>query len=160
MLPLDKLEQLSRRYAELDDLMCQPQVLSDRAQLSKLNKERTDLEPLSAAFGRDREVERKIQEDEEALSDPELRELVQMELPELQSERTDLEKSIQFLLLPADPNDKKNTILEIRSGEGGEEAALFAADLFRMYSRFAETQRWSIEVLSLSESATGGYKEC
>jgi peptide chain release factor 1 len=159
MLPLDKLEQLSRRYAELDDLMCQPQVLSDRVQLSKLNKERSDLEPLMQAFGRYREVARKIQEDEEALSDPELRELVQMELPELQSERTGLEKSIQFLLLPADPHDKKNTILEIRSGEGGEEAALFAADLFRMYSRYAETQKWTIEILSSSESATGGFKE-
>jgi peptide chain release factor 1 len=159
MLPLDKLEHLSRRYAELDDLMCQPQVLADRNQLSKLNKERTDLEPLIQAFGRYRELVRKIHEDEEALADPELRELVQMELPELQAERGELEKSIQLLLLPADPNDKKNTILEIRSGEGGEEAALFAADLFRMYSRYAETQKWGIEILSTSESATGGIKE-
>lgn len=159
MLPIDKLEQLARRYAELDDLMCQPQVLSDRNQLSKLNKERTDLEPLIAAFGRYRDVEKKIKEDEEALSDPDLRELVQMELPELNAERVELEKSIEFLLLPADPNDKKNTILEIRSGEGGEEAALFAADLFRMYSRYAETLGWKIEILSTSESTTGGFKE-
>src|SRR4029078_4516666 len=76
------------------------------------------------------------------------------------AERISVEQSIQLLLLPPDPNDKKNTILEIRSGEGGEEAALFAADLFRMYARDAETQGWTVEVMNLSESATGGYKEC
>src|SRR3954463_14028557 len=107
MLPLDKLEQLARRYSELDDLMCQPQVLSDRNQLSKLNKERSDLEPLIAAFGRYQNVAKKIQEDEEALGDPELRELAQLELPELNAVRLDLERSIELLLLPADPNDKK-----------------------------------------------------
>jgi peptide chain release factor 1 len=160
MLPLEKLEQLSRRYAELDELMCQPQVLSDRNQLSKLNKERSDLDPLMQKFRRYRDIEKKIQEDEEALADPELRELAQMEITELGTERTELEKTIQLLLLPPDPNEKRNTILEIRSGEGGEEAALFAADLFRMYARFAEVQGWKIEVLSLSESATGGIKEC
>ena len=160
MLPIEKLEQLSRRYRELDDLMCQPQVLADRHQLSKLTKERSDLEPLVAQFQRYRDVEKKIREDEEAMADPELRALVEEELPRLSEERTTLEQSIQLLLLPADPNDKKNTILEIRSGEGGEEAALFAADLFRMYARYAETQGWTMEVLSLSESATGGYKEC
>jgi peptide chain release factor 1 len=139
--------------------MCQPQVLSDRTQLSKLNKERSDLEPLIIAFGRYRDLAKKIQEDEEALNDPELRELAQMELPELNAERTELERAIELLLLPADPNDKKNTILEIRSGEGGEEAALFAADLFRMYTRYAETIGWKIEILSSSESTTGGFKE-
>ena len=159
MLPLDKLEQLSRRYLELDDLLCDPRVLADRHQLSKLNKERTDIEAIVQAFGRYRELERKIREDEEALADPELRELVELELPGLQTERTTLEGQIQLLLLPTDPNDKKNIVLEIRGGEGGEEASLFAADLFRMYSRFAETKGWNIEVLSVSESSSGGYKE-
>ena len=159
MLPIAKLEQLSRRYGELDDLLCQPAVLADRHQLSKLNKERTELEPVVQAFSRYRDLEKKIKDDEEALADPDLRELAEMELPELQSERGNLEKSIELLLLPQDPNDKKNTILEIRSGEGGEEAALFAADLFRMYSRYAETQGWKIEVLSLSEASAGGIKE-
>ena len=159
MLPLDKLEQLSRRYVELDDLLCDPRVLSDRNQLSKLNKERTDIEPLVHAFARYRDLEKKIREDEEALADPELRSLVELELPELQAERGTLASEIQVLLLPTDPNDKKNVVLEIRGGEGGEEAALFAADLFRMYSRFAETKGWSIEILSSSESSTGGYKE-
>ena len=160
MLPLEKLEQLSKRYTELDELMCRPDVLSDRNQLSKLTKERSDLEPLVQAFSRYREVAKKIKEDEEALGDPELRELAELELPELQTERGTLEQQIQLLLLPTDPNDKKNVVLEIRGGEGGEEAALFAADLFRMYSRFAEKKGWAIEILSTSESATGGYKEC
>jgi peptide chain release factor 1 len=160
MLPIEKLEQLSRRYVELDDLLCRPQVLNDRTQLSKLNKERSEIEPLVHAFSRYRDLTKKIEEDEDALADPELRELAQMELPELNVERGALEKQIQLLLLPPDPNEKRNVILEIRAGEGGEEAALFAADLFRMYARYAEGQNWRIEVLSLSESATGGYKEC
>jgi peptide chain release factor 1 len=159
MLPHDRLESLSRRYAELDDLMCQPQVLADRSQLAKLNKERSDLEPLIQAYGRYRDVAKQIADDEAALGDPELRDLAQLELPELQAKRTELEGAIQLLLLPTDPNDKKNIILEIRSGEGGEEAALFAADLFRMYARYAETQGWKLEILTSSESATGGYKE-
>ena len=160
MLPTDKLEQLVRRYGELEELLCLPAVLSDRAKLSKLNKERSDLEPLVAAFARYRDLEKRIHDNEEALADPELREIAQAELPGLTSDRGTLEQAIQLLLLPPDPNDRKNTILEIRSGEGGEEAALFAADLFRMYSRYAETKAWKIEILSTSESATGGIKEC
>jgi peptide chain release factor 1 len=160
MLPMEKLDQLVRRFGELEELLCSPEVLGDRTKLSRLNKERSDLEPLIGAFARYRDVERKIRDDEEALGDPDLRELAEAELPTLAAERGQLEQSIQLLLLPPDPNDKKNTILEIRSGEGGEEAALFAADLFRMYARYAERREWKIEVLSLSESATGGYKEC
>src|SRR5213075_2899721 len=159
MLPIEKLTQLIRRYSELDELMCRPDVLSDRNQLSKLTKERSDLELLVQAFGRYREIEKKLKEDEEALADPELRELAELEIPELQASLSGLEKQIQLLLLPADPNDKKNVILEIRGGEGGEEAALFAADLFRMYARYAETKRWKMEILNVSESQTGGYKE-
>jgi peptide chain release factor 1 len=160
MLPIEKLDQLVRRYAEVEELLCRPDVLSDRARSQKLNKERSDLEPLVTAMSRYRELQKKIHDDEEALADPELRELAQAELSGLQDERTRLEGSIQLLLLPADPNDRKNTILEIRSGEGGEEAALFASDLFRMYARYAERRGWKIEVLSSSESTTGGIKEC
>ncbi len=160
MLPMEKLEQLSRRQGELEEMLCRPDVLSDRARFNKLNKERSDLEPLVAAVGRYREIVRKIHDDEEALADPELRELAQAELPDLAAERGRLEQSIQLLLLPPDPYERKNTILEIRSGEGGEEAALFAADLFRMYTRYAERKAWTVEILSQSESATGGFKEC
>ena len=159
MIPLDKLEQLAKRHRQLDDLLCSPEVASDRAAFTRLNKERSELDPISQAYGRYKELSTKIKDDEDALSDPELRPLVLAELPELLSAQKQLEKEIQVLLLPVDPHDTKNTILEIRSGEGGEEAALFAADLFRMYARYAETKGWTVEVLSLSESATRGYKE-
>ncbi len=160
MLPIDKLEGIARRYGELEEQLGSPEVLTDRARFSKLNKERSDLEPLVDALSRYRDLEKKIRDDEEALADPELREFAQAELHELSGERGRLEQSIQLLLLPPDPAERKNTILEIRSGEGGEEAALFAADLFRMYARYAERRGWKVEVLSLSESATGGLKEC
>src|SRR5580692_6286357 len=160
MLPLEKLEQISRRQTELEELLCRPDVLGDRARFNKLNKERSDLEPLVDAVARYLDVVKKIRDDEEALGDPELRELAQAELPELVAARGHLEQAIQLLLLPPDPYERKNTILEIRSGEGGEEAALFAADLFRMYSRYAERKGWNVEILSQSESATGGLKEC
>ncbi len=161
MLPLEKLEHLARRYRDLDELLCRPDVLGDRNELAKLNKERGELEPLdgasSTATVRSR---RRSPRTSRRANDPELRELVELELPELEREKSSLEESIQLLLLPPDPDERKNTILEIRSGEGGEEAALFAADLFRMYTRFAETLGWKVEVLNLSESATGGIKEC
>jgi peptide chain release factor 1 len=159
VLPNDKLDLLVRRYGELEELLCKQEVLADRAKLQKLNKERSDLEPLVSAISQYRDLERKIRDDKEALDDPELRDLAQAELPELEKQLVGLEGSIQLLLLPPDPNDKKNTILEIRSGEGGEEAALFAADLFRMYARYAETKGWKIETTFTSESATGGIKE-
>ena len=94
-----------------------------------------------------------------ALSDPELRELAELEIPELEQQLVELEQQINLLLLPSDPNDARNTVLEIRAGTGGEEAALFAADLFRMYSRYAEGRRWKVEILSMSEASAGGYKE-
>ena len=160
MLPTEKLELLTRRFSELDELMCLPDALGSHEKLTRLMREKTDLEPLVTAYKRLREVDRNLANDREALADPELRELAELEIPELEAERAELEKSIQLLLLPTDPNDKKNTILEIRSGEGGEEAALFAADLFRMYSRYADTLGWKVEVLSVSEATAGGYKEC
>jgi peptide chain release factor 1 len=159
MLPIQKLEAVARRFSELENLLCSPGVLTNHQQLQQLNRERSEIEPVIHAFNRWREIDRRIREDREALSDPELRSLVEDELPELEKQADSLEQSLTLLLLPTDPNDKKNVILEIRSGEGGEEAALFAADLFRMYSRYAETQRWNVEILSASESQTGGYKE-
>ncbi len=159
MLPRERLEQLAKRFVELDDLLCQPDVLGDRQKLARLNRERGEIEPLVHAFDKYRDLERRIADDEASLADPELREIAELELPELQAERTRLEDSMRTLLLPVDPNDSKNTILEIRQGEGGEEAALFAADLFRMYCRFAETHGWKVEILSTSEAAAGGMKE-
>jgi peptide chain release factor 1 len=134
-------------------------VLSDSNQLTKLNRERSELEPVVSAFGRLLALERRIEDDKQALADPELAELAAAELPELEAEQRTLEQGVRVLLLPKDPNDSKNTVVEIRQGEGGEEAALFAADLFRMISRYAERNRWNVEILSMSEASAGGYKE-
>ena len=156
MIPRERLEQLAKRFVEIDEILCNPPRDTD---LNRLYRERAQIEPLIGAFDKYRAVERQIAEDEAALADPELRELASMELPTLQADRKSLEESIKILLLPKDPNDSKNTILEIRQGEGGEEAALFAADLFRMYCRYAEAQGWKVEILSTSEAAAGGLKE-
>jgi peptide chain release factor 1 len=159
MLPIERLEQISRRYGELDELLCRPDVISDRDKLFKYNKERAEIEPLVQSFARYRKVLGELEDSEAMLADPEMRALAQDDVARLSSERDALEKKIQLLLIPPDPNEGKNTILEIRAGEGGEEAALFAADLFRMYARYAESQGWKVEVLSSSDSGMGGYKE-
>jgi peptide chain release factor 1 len=159
MLPIDKLESLRARFDELQDLLCQADVVNDSTRYVKLSRERGELQPLVDAYERYRKLQRQVREDREALSDPELREMAQEELPQLEAELQSLGADISLLLLPTDPNDARNTILEIRNGTGGEEAALFAADLFRMYSRYAEKKGWRIQLLSSSESATGGLKE-
>jgi peptide chain release factor 1 len=159
MLPREKLKSLARRHEEVESLLCEPQVHSDPKRLNSLNRERAQLLPIIEALSKLEAVERRIKEDEEVLSDPELGPMVREELPQLQKQREELEQAIRLLLLPRDPNDEKNTILEIRGGTGGEEAALFAADLFRMYTRYAETRGWRVEVLTLSEASAGGLKE-
>jgi peptide chain release factor 1 len=159
MIPVGKLESLVRRYAELDQLLCDPKVFGDPQKLNSFNRERSGLSNIVEAFHEWRSVEKHVAEDREAMSDPELGPLVKQELPELEAKLADLEQRIFVLLLPKDPNDEKNTLLEIRAGTGGEEAALFAADLFRMYSRYAETRGWKIELLSSSDAAAGGLKE-
>jgi peptide chain release factor 1 len=159
MLPIEKLENMARRFDELEGMLCDPVILADPSRLRQLNKERVDIEPLVLAFGRFRALERAVADDRSALSDPELRELAQSELEEHQAELARVAADLEVLLLPKDPNDERNTILEIRAGTGGEEAALFAADLFRMFSRYAETRGWKIEVLSKSDASAGGIKE-
>jgi peptide chain release factor 1 len=159
MLPIEKLEAIRRRSQELDQLLCDPAVHADRNRLQDLNRERSQVGSIVVAFNQWADLGRRIREDEEALGDPELGPLAREELPELEKQRAEVEREIQVLLLPRDPNDEKNTLLEIRAGTGGEEAALFAADLFRMYARYAEAKSWKVEVLSRSEAAPGAYKE-
>ncbi len=159
MLPIDKLDGLSSRYDELEELICQPDVLSDSKRYTLLTRERAELSELVAQYREYKAKQERLAEDKAALSDPELRPLVEEEIPQLEQQLEELGAKIKLLLIPTDPNDVRNTILEIRSGTGGEEAALFAADLFRMYSRFAETQRWRIEIMSTSEAERGGLKE-
>ena len=159
MVPLEKLQSIARRFRELEDMLCRPEIVGDRQAFLKLSKERSELEGVAGAYDRYVALAKKIEEDQAALADPELREMVEAELPELRAEQQKLEEEVRLLLLPSDPNDGKNIILEIRSGEGGEEAALFAADLFKMYGRYAESQKWKLEVMTLSEASAGGYKE-
>lgn len=159
MLPLDKLKALVRRHMEVEQLLCEPAILTDRKRLNNLNRERTQLVPIVEAMDRFDSVMRRIEEDRQALDDPELGPLARQELEELEVERSEIEQSLALLLLPKDPNDERNTILEIRAGTGGEEAALFAADLYRMYVRYAERRAWRVEVLSSSEASAGGLKE-
>lgn len=159
MIPVEKLHEVVRRQDEIDGLMCDPSVIGDSNRLQDLNRERTRIEPIVKTFREWESVCKQIADDKEALDDPELGPLAREELPELEERKNQLEQDIKLLLLPGDPNDEKNTILEIRAGAGGEEAALFAADLFRMYTRYAEAIKWTVEVLSTSEASAGGYKE-
>jgi peptide chain release factor 1 len=159
MLPIEKLVGIRRRREELDQLLCEPAVIADHTRLQELNRERSSVGVLVEAFDLWTDLERRIKEDREALTDPELGPLAEEELPGLEKQRDEAEQRIQVLLLPQDPRDEKNTLLEIRAGTGGEEAALFAADLFRMYARYAEPRGWKVEILSRSEAAPGAYKE-
>lgn len=159
MLPIAKLESLVFRAEELDRLLCEPDVASDSQRYRKLTKERSDLEQLVTTFERYKKLKQQLDDDRAALSDPELRELVIDEIPGLEAETGTLERELTFMLLPADPNDEKNVIVEIRAAEGGDEATLFAADLFRMYLRYAEKKKWRVEVMSESKTLVGGIKE-
>jgi peptide chain release factor 1 len=159
MLPTDKLESLRARFSELEDLLCQSEVTSDSARYTAISRERGELQALVEAYGRYVEVQRRVREDREAVNDPDLRDMVLEELPGLERDLEALEAEISVLLLPSDPNDARNTVLEIRSGTGGDEAGLFAGDLFRMYSRYAERVGWRVELLSASPSSAGGFKE-
>ena len=159
MLPIAKLESLVFRAEELDRLLCEPDVASDSQRYRKLTKERSDLEVLVTTFERYKKLKQQLDDDRAALSDPELRELVVDEIPVLEAETATLERELTFMLLPTDPNDEKNVIVEIRAAEGGDEATLFAGDLFRMYLRYAEKKKWRVEVMSESKTLVGGLKE-
>jgi peptide chain release factor 1 len=159
MLPEEKLASVARRFREVEALLCTPEVLAKPLEARKLNEERAHLEPLIAAFDQYRKVRSDLVQSRELLSDPEMRALAEGEIPGLESRLAELEQEVRVRLLPSDPRDQRNVILEVRSGEGGEEAALFAADLVRMLTRYAETKRWRIEVMSVSEAAAGGLKE-
>ena len=158
-LLLAKLAAVEARYEELSTMLADPAVIANRQQMQKLSKEHSDIRELIETLRLYRDVDKRIVEAREMQKDPEMRELARQEETELGGEQGRLEKSLRELLMPKDPNDEKNIILEIRAGTGGEEAALFAADLFRMDSRFAERRRWSVEILSMSNASAGGLKE-
>ena len=159
---LNKLEVLEDKYKDLSEKIADPEIINDQKVWQKLIKEHADLEPIIMKFREYKEVKNSIAESKEILqeeSDEELRELAKMELAEMEDKVEPIENELKILLLPKDPNDDKNVIVEIRGGAGGDEAALFAGDLFRMYCRYAERKRWKVELLSASDTGVGGYKE-
>ncbi len=158
---IDRLEQMEQRYDELSAQLGLPEVVNDREKYQKAGKALSDLEAPVKKFRELKQVRQGLAEARAMLaeSDPELRAMAEEEIALLAPREPALEEEIKVMLLPKDPNDEKNVILEIRAGTGGDEASLFAAEIFRMYTRFAEQHRWKVEVLSISESGVGGYKE-
>jgi len=159
---LDKLEKIFGRYDEVEALLSDPAVSSDQQRSRELGKEKRTLEPIVRAGRRYEKAFRDLEGSKELLDttgDPELKVLAQEEYGRLKQEVASLEEEIKLLLVPQDPNDSKNFIMEIRAGTGGEEAALFASDLFRMYARFAERKGWRVEIMDRNETGKGGFKE-
>jgi len=157
----DRLEQVSSRYEEIGLLLSQPEVFSDQNRFRDLSVEYSQLEPLVKSWESLREVQVSIEEARQMLSeaDPEMRQMAEDELEEAGKRRESIEREIRLLLLPKDPNDNNNIFLEIRAGTGGDEAAIFAGDLFRMYQKYAESCKWPLEVLSQNQGEHGGFKE-
>ncbi len=158
---LDRLEQMETRYEDLGLQLADPQLVNDQQKYQKIAKAHRDLEDIVGKYRDLRQANQGISDAKGMLneSDPELAAMAQEELTRLQTQASALEEEIKVLLLPKDPNDEKNVVLEIRAGTGGDEASLFVAEVFRMYSRFAEQHRWKVEILSQSESGIGGLKE-
>ncbi|MCB2197577.1 MAG: peptide chain release factor 1 [Bacteroidetes bacterium] len=159
---LEKLEGVKLRFEEVGQLITDPEVINDMKRYVKLNKEYKDLEPLVEAYEEYKNILSNIKDAKEIIAtekDEEMREMAKMELDELEAKVEPLEEEIKVLLLPKDPEDDKNAILEIRAGTGGDEASIFAGDLFKMYTHFCESKKWKIEVTNISEGTVGGYKE-
>lgn len=160
---LGRLEELEKRYIELSDKINDPDIISDNELWRKLMKEHSDITPVIEKYREYKQTMEAIEEAKEMLEDNSLdedfRQLAKEELNENNKKIEEVRNELKVLLLPKDPNDEKNVIVEIRGGTGGDEAALFAGDLFRMYSRYAERQRWKIEIMNSTESDAGGFKE-
>src|SRR6516165_4320630 len=158
----ERLEQIEAKYEELNQALASPEIVSDSARYQKTAKAHSELSPIVGKYREYKDLTRGIVESRALLegeTDPEMLAYAQEELTHLDQRLEEVQEQLKVLLLPRDPNDEKNVILEIRAGTGGDEATLFAAEMFRMYNRYAETNRWKVEVLSTSESGVGGLKE-
>lgn len=158
----DKIENIARRYEDLEKQMLDPDVLADHVQLAELAQERSELQPLVESFRKHAELEEELSDTRELLEmseDPEMEAMAEEEIEQLQAQIESLEERMRRLLVPKDPRDEKNVFIEIRAGAGGDEAAIFAGDLLRMYTRYAESQRWRTEIVDSNEIGVGGYKE-
>ncbi len=156
---LAKLDQLSQRLEELNHLLMQPEATADMNVYRKMTREHAELEPLTTLYQEYALVGRDIVTAQELLSDPEMKAFAEDEIEQAEARQEVLERELQTMLLPKDPNDERNIFLEVRAGTGGDEAALFAGDLLRMYLRYAERNRWQVEMISESSTEVGGYKE-
>ncbi|MEO1051564.1 MAG: peptide chain release factor 1 [Bacteroidota bacterium] len=159
---IEQLEEIKLRFEEVGQLIVQPDAMADMKKYSMLNKEYKDLEKIVNKYNAYTEVVSNIGSAKEVLEnekDPEFRDMAKMELDELTPRKEELEEELKIMLIPKDPNDSKDIVLEIRAGAGGDEAAIFAGDLFRMYQLFAEKNGWQFSVLNLTEGTSGGYKE-
>jgi peptide chain release factor 1 len=157
-----RLDQIEARYEELTQALASPEIMSDSARFQKTAKAHSEISAVVEKYREFKDLRKGIAESKAMLADekdPEMRAYAQEELTQLEARLVGVEEALKVLLIPKDPNDEKNVILEIRAGTGGDEATLFAAEMFRMYDRFAETQRWKVEVLSTSDSPVGGLKE-
>jgi peptide chain release factor 1 len=158
----EKLDKTLERFDTITNMLSDPDVLSDQQKYRELGKERSNLEPIVVSYQKYKKILNDIKGNKELMAtrgDPEIRDLALIELEELEPKLAVAEEELKVLLLPKDPNDSKNCIVEIRAGTGGDEAALFAADLFRMYSRYAEKKGWKYELIDLNDTGIGGYKE-
>ncbi len=157
----EKLDEIERRFEALTSQMADPQVINDNDAYRKITKQHSEFSDIVAKYREYKEVERNLAEARPMLNDadPEMREMAAEEVSRMEPRLGQIEEDLKLLLLPKDPNDDKNIVLEIRAGTGGDEATLFAAEIFRMYSRYAEQQHWRVEVTSVSESSVGGLKE-
>ncbi len=159
---LDKLEEIENKYDELTKILSDPEIFSDYTKSQKYSKEQSDISEIVGKIREYKKILSGISEAEEILSaggDDGLKELAELELEELEEKKVRSEEELKFMLVPKDPRDSKSIILEIRAGTGGDEAGLFAADLFRMYSKYAENKRWKVEIMDMSSTGVGGIKE-
>ncbi|KAB8127173.1 peptide chain release factor 1 [Gracilibacillus oryzae] len=159
---LDRLESLEARYDKLNELLSDPEVINDSKKLREYSKEQSDLQDVITAYREYKDVTAQLDDAKEMLEDDlddEMREMTKMEITELSEQKEELEAKLKVLLLPKDPNDDKNVIMEVRGAAGGDEAAVFAGDLFRMYSRYAESEGWKIDIMDSNSTGVGGYKE-
>ncbi len=159
---LEKLETIEERYQELEQLMSDPEVIEDPEKLKEYSKEHASLEDLVQTYRKYKQITEELQEAKEMLEendDQDMDEFLKEEIPRLESQSDELYENLKFLLIPKDPNDEKNVFVEIRAGAGGDEAALFAGDLYRMYTRYGEKMNWKTEIMNSHEKDMGGFKE-
>jgi peptide chain release factor 1 len=158
---IKRLEEIEKRFLELTKLLSDPAIINDQNLYQQYSKESSKLAPIIDAFNELKDVEEALEENRQILNgnDDELKSIAKEELPELQQKKEEISNNIKILLLPSDPNDEKNLLLEIRAGVGGDESTLFCAELFRMYSRYAESQGWKVEMMSANPTGVNGFKE-